>query len=170
MGNLSFSQVQNFPVNIKSGSKMWKCDTPPTLKTQYLVGICRLATFIRFTYVDALKSGFSDANNPAKTDETKRGDEHTVNPLIHAVIIREYSDHQRPRPVKMARYYLAAHERAGRLSDLMTPSRWLPIPLLLQNFECGNEAPSHEGTFKEKKKKKHQKLTNQIVWLVSSVH
>lgn len=158
MGNLSFSEVQTFPVNIKSGSKMWKCNaptTPPTLftsKTRYLVGICRLATFIRFTYVDALKSRFSDTNNPAKADETKRGDEHTVNPLIHAVIIREYSDHQRPRPVKMARYYLATHERAGRLSDLMTPSRWLPIPLLLQNFECGNEAPSDEGTFKEKKK------------------
>lgn len=71
----------------------------------------------------------------------------------------------------MASYYLAAHNRAGRLSDLMTPSRWLPIPLLVRNFECGNEALSDEGTFKEKKKKKkHQKLTNQIVWLVSSVH
>lgn len=51
----------------------------------------------------------------------------------------------------MASYYLAAHNRAGQLSDLMTPSRWLPIPLLVQNFECGNEAQSDEGILKEKK-------------------
>lgn len=52
----------------------------------------------------------------------------------------------------MASYYLTAHNRARRPSDLMTPSRWLPIPLLVQNFECGNKALLDEGTFKEKKK------------------
>lgn len=47
----------------------------------------------------------------------------------------------------MASYYSAAHNRAGQISDLMTPSRWLPIPLLVQNFERGNETLSVEGTF-----------------------
>lgn len=49
-------------------------------------------------YLDVLKWRFSNTNT-VKADYAKH-DEHTVNPLISAIIIREYSDHQRPHPVK----------------------------------------------------------------------